>query len=365
MHTLWKSALGASLVAMAALTLPHSARAVHAVSPPHRFDGTLAVLTYNIKGLPWPVARGRTAALARIADRLGAMRETGREPQVVLLQEAFTGEARSIGQRAGYPYVVSGPAAADAGSGTMTGADRRFAADARWWKGETEGKLLGSGLEILSDYPVVAVRRLAFPAFACAGFDCLANKGALLVSLAIPGVSAPVDVLTTHLNSRHASGVDDARSNYAYRRQVAALTAFVRTAHDPARPLIAAGDFNLGWVAPRRAALLTQVREEWSPAAPVRDALGQYRRQGGLLSPDAAFSAHRARDWQFYADGATSRLILTGIDVPFGTEPSGGMLSDHVGYVARFRIQQDGLPPAGIIQQADASGLTRPARSRA
>ena len=40
---------------------------------------------------------------------------------------------------------------------------------------------------LLSDFPIESVRRAAFPADACAGFDCLAAKGAMLVTVSIPG----------------------------------------------------------------------------------------------------------------------------------------------------------------------------------
>ena len=52
-----------------------------------------------------------------------------------------------------------------------------------FWRGERSGKVAGSGLQILSDYPIVAIRRQAFPEAACAGYDCLANKGIVMALL--------------------------------------------------------------------------------------------------------------------------------------------------------------------------------------
>ena len=57
---------------------------------PRPFDGTLSVLTYNVKGLPWPLASGRPEAFSAMADRLRDMRAEGRNPHIVVLQEAFT-----------------------------------------------------------------------------------------------------------------------------------------------------------------------------------------------------------------------------------------------------------------------------------
>ncbi len=62
------------------------------------FDGRLSVMTYNIHGLPWPVAWGRTSAFVQITQRLGALRAGGRQPHVVLLQEAFTRQAQAMWQ---------------------------------------------------------------------------------------------------------------------------------------------------------------------------------------------------------------------------------------------------------------------------
>ncbi|WP_100239799.1 endonuclease/exonuclease/phosphatase family protein [Sphingobium sp. LB126] len=356
MNRFWKIGIIVSVLALLGARHPHPLDVLPAPSATPRFDGTLSVLTYNVKGLPWPVALGRGSALEQIASRLRALRSSGRAPQVVVLQEAFTDEARSIGVEAGYRYVVSGPEADDAGSTSMTHEDRAYASGARWFKGETAGKYVGSGLQILSDYPIRAVSRIAFPSFACAGFDCLANKGALLARLDIPGAATPIDVLTTHLNSRRASRVGDFRTIYAYRRQVGVLSEFIRDNHDLRLPLIAAGDFNVGSAAPRREFLLADVRTKWVQNEPVRDALGQFQRQGGILSSDAADTFRRARDWQFYSDGKAGRLVLTGIDVPFGHDRPGGMLSDHVGYVARYRLEAPNAA-AGDVEQA-----TKPVR---
>lgn len=323
-----------------------------------QFDGTVSILTYNVKGLPWPVAIGRDAALSGIASYLRDLRQSGRAPHIVVLQETFTAKAQSIGAAAGYRYVVQGPDPDTLGATTMTPADRDYASRAHWWKGETAGKYVGSGLQILSDYPVRNVRRIAFPAFACAGFDCLANKGALLATIIIPGAPTPIDVLTTHLNSRRASHVGDDRSIYAYRRQFDALTDFIRTGHDARYPLIAAGDFNVGSKDPRRPETLAAARQKWTLRGDIKDAFGEYVREGGVLAGDAAFAFRRARDWQFYSDGKSVTLTLAGIDVPFGRDGSGRMLSDHAGYTVRYRLGQ----PAVLADEEELA--TRPERSK-
>ncbi|MEG3125123.1 endonuclease/exonuclease/phosphatase family protein [Sphingomonas sp. GB1N7] len=298
-------------------------------------DAVFSVLTYNVKGLPWPVAVGRPADLAAIADRLRAMRVRHEAPQIVVLQEAFTADAQAIGRAAGYRYIVDGPAARTSGRSNRHDA---LSAGARWWKGETEGKVVGSGLQVLSDYPITDVRRMAFPPETCAGYDCLANKGAVIVRITIPGGATPIEIVTTHLNCRKASGVADERSDAAYAAQADLMTRFVQYARDPRYPLIVAGDFNVGHAQARRRSLFRAIAQRWSSAGAVTDALGEARRRGLPMDPDAIASWRHAKDLQIFASGSAAKLDLIGIAVPFGHDRAGAMLSDHIGYVARYRF---------------------------
>ncbi len=329
------SIVGLSVGATIPATLPAS---TPPVTPPP-FDGTLSVLTYNIHGLPWPIARGRDAQFQKMAAELRTLRAAGTNPHVILLQEAFTSEAQSIGRAAGYRYIADGPGADMDDTPGLSTADTAFAAKAHWWKGEGVGKYVGSGLQILSDYPIVSVRRTAYPSFACAGYDCLANKGAMMVSIALPGRADPIDIVDTHMNSRGASGMPEARSLPAYRFQVASLTDFIRKAHDPSHALIVAGDFNIGRDPLRLSGILDGAHSRWAKSGDVMDdAYDEAAHDRLPLSRDALFSRHRARDWQFFDSGTTTHVSLTGIDTPFGHLADGTMLSDHVGYTARYRL---------------------------
>jgi endonuclease/exonuclease/phosphatase family metal-dependent hydrolase len=321
---------------------------------PATFDGTISVLTYNIKGSAWPIAWGRPEAFVAIAGRLLDLRRHRRNPQIVVLQEAFSEEARAIGQESGYRYVVDGPAADEVDPAPMTAGDRAFASQAHWWVGETHGPAVGSGLQLLSDFPVIRIRRMAFPAFACAGYDCLANKGALLVTVRIPGAPSPVDIVTTHMNSRRHSGVPEERSLYAYRRQAESLTRFINRWHDPSFPLIAAGDFNVG-IAPSRWAALRDQVAHWPGPPSIRNAISQVAARSvatGIPMPrDTREIMRRGADWQFYVSGSSARLSPIEVSVPFGREADGSMLSDHIGYVARFRLER-----AAPVRNAAATG---------
>jgi endonuclease/exonuclease/phosphatase family metal-dependent hydrolase len=183
-------------------------------------SGTLSILSYNVEGIPWPAAIGRSAAADEIAASLEAQRLAGTEPHVVALREAFGPDQKQIGRKAVYGYAAFGPSHRFAGSSPQTADDRRFVDKASAWLGETLGKHANSGLAAFSDYPMIWIKRIAYPDYACAGWDCLANRGALAVALAVPGYRQPVVVVDTHLNSRSASHAAGTRSLYAYRRQV-------------------------------------------------------------------------------------------------------------------------------------------------
>ncbi len=331
-----------------AISAPALARPAGATAPQR-----LTVLTYNVKGLPWPLASGRPEALARISVRLRAMRAAGKQPHIVVLQEAFTDAAKRIGRDAGYRYIVNGPSMSQRDQLAMTGDDRRFAAQASWLKGEGQGKLVDSGLQILSDLPVIGTARAAFPHFACAGYDCLANKGVLLVTVQAPGAPTPIAIATAHLNSGRASGVGTERARYAYRRQIDFLGAFFNRHRDPAVPLILAGDFNVGKAPGRRSALLTNVGGWWSSGSrfAYRDGLGACLAKGSGDTPDLADARYvraRARDWQFVTSGQAISVEAARISVPFGRrDPSGAMLSDHIGYAIDYRLTGILPPSAG------------------
>lgn len=305
------------------------------------FDGEISVMTYNVKGGPWPVAWNRSADLYAIGERLQRLRAQGRNPQVVLLQEAFSDDARAIARHAGYRYIAAGPSAADRNPVAPSRTDAAFVAQGTWWLGEGSTRVLDSGLLILSDYPLENVRRVVFPAYACAGLDCMANKGAVLATVRLPGSGSEVDVLDTHLNSRRRSLVGDARSLKAYGRQVQILSAFIANSRDRANPLIAGGDFNVGKASARGSLLWASLRE-WNFGSAVSEALhavvGARRRAGAQLDANTQAVIRRNTDFLFFASGSNGSIAPSDLAVPFGRERSGRMLSDHPGYSAVFRL---------------------------
>ena len=303
-------------------------------------DAALSVMTYNITGLPWPVATGRSAALDRIAARLSALRRMGQQPDVILLQEAFSDEARALAARSGYPHVAFGPDVLLRSPAQADAADGAYLRDARWDRGEAMGKSLGSGLIILSDHPIVATARMAFPDFACAGFDCLANKGVMIAHLAVPGAGR-VSVVNAHLNARKAAGVAIARTQRAYARQVALMTGFIAAHVARGDRLIVGGDMNIGGDPLRRRAFFGGFADARLPFVTVtRGGAQQAAERKDVAESDLLHSIGKGKDWLFARDEAGAAARVLGAQTPFGGEAHGAPLSDHVGYVVHYAMAQ-------------------------
>lgn len=290
----------------------------------------ISVMTYNVKGLPWPLATGRKAALERIGKRLAWMREQGRQPDVIVLQEAFTPDAKAIGDLGGYRYKVIGA------EPSATGSSAR--ADRTWFRGDAPGPKADSGLVLLSDLPILAVSRAAFPDGACAGFDCLAAKGVLLVTLRLRD-GGTVAVATTHLNSRGASRAPIAETTRAYREQVDFLARFLKSEWDPATPLVFAGDFNLGQRS-ERLAILPGGLASFTGHRPADGLQAALRAQRPFArSRDARWIVERARDLHYVFPGEGRTLEPVSAQIPFGSEIDSEPLSDHFGYTIGYRLK--------------------------
>jgi endonuclease/exonuclease/phosphatase family metal-dependent hydrolase len=309
-------------------------------------EAPLSLLTYNVKGLPWPIASGRPAALRAIAAQLRSLRATGQQPHIVAMQEAFVDQAKAIGQEAGYRYSAFGPSE-DAAPLAALPADKAFLGKGSFWLGERSGKHADSGLAVFSDFPIIAVRRIAYPV--CAGYDCLANKGALAVLIAQPGMRSPVIVVDTHLNSNAASRAPRERANHAYFRQIDTLSTFVTNLARTGYPILIAGDFNVGPTTARRSYFQAHLL---APAL----GLGAVQRICTGIGDcaldnrrDVLFSEHRARDWLMFRSDTFQPVRLS---APFGTRSDGSMLSDHVGIAVTYAVAQAFVRPATGIRVA-------------
>lgn len=302
----------------------------------------ISVLTYNVKGLPWPLRmdlgeQDAGAAMAAIGRHLGELRERHAAPHVVLIQEGFPDETALIGIYGGYRYAARGPTRIDAGAAPVTAADAALAREASWRRGETQGPVLDSGLYVFSDYPITVVANQAFGRHACAGYDCLAAKGVLAFTVAIPGVPEPVTLFTVHMNADGASGAPGPLALAAHTLQMDRLGEVLETAVDPALPLIFGGDFNVKAAAGRQ-----RHADRRLGRLGLVSVHGACVQLGPACEPGyrAALGAHwlEPRDVQGFRSGARIRVRPLASAEMFAGPATGGKLSDHVGYAARYRL---------------------------
>lgn len=285
----------------------------------------ISVLTYNVRGLPWPVARDRPAALAAIGAELAELRRQGRQPDVVLLQEGFLGDVRALVRASGYAHAAAGP-------------DRRA--------GGRPGKLTGGGLHVLSDLPILDV--VSAPFSACAGLDCFANKGVMLVRL--QGPDGPLEVVNTHLNSRRASRAAPERARRAHNRQMDELLGFIAVHATPGRPLLIGGDFNVK-NAPER----YYHRAEARPYVVVSEFCHGRPVDCGMAAAAGEAPWLRSQDLQAFVSPAAGAVRPTRTQLMFDGV-TGGRLSDHDGYLVRYALS------AGVAaaEQANRAASVRP-----
>lgn len=311
---------------------------------------SLTVLTYNVAALPFPLATRRRAALGEIGHRLAAMRAAGTAPDVVVLQEGFSADTDLLIGAAGYAYRASGPSTADRATSPPP-MPAGFAAAARTDKGETFGPIQSSGLYVLTDFPIIDKAGRPFGVGVCAGFDCLANKGALAVRLVVPDVPVPVTIVTTHLNARRSSGVSVARANAAHEAQSARLGAFVKDLRAEPGPMILAGDVNSRRAADRFAILDNALEMHW-----VRRFCAQGDACGG--GPIFAGTAPwlRSQDLQAFESGGGVSLHPAAAELWFTGEAGEAPLSDHAGYLVRYDLRwpaQKSVSLASLGQSPD------------
>ncbi|MDR6626585.1 endonuclease/exonuclease/phosphatase family protein [Caulobacter segnis] len=296
---------------------------------------TFSVMTYNVEGLPWPVRTGRGKALKAIGRELAAMRAAGRQPDVVLIQEGFRSEVWDLIDESGYPYVARGPNKGQRDPNMLRGREPDFRRVKYRRKGEGLGKWGSSGLWVLSDHPINWVKSHAY--HYCAGLDCLANKGVMLVSLDVAGLPTPVEVADTHLNSKGASGVPRRRATQAHRLQADELKGFMREDRTPGAPLLVGGDFNVMHSPERFNHVMAdypfEVVSRWCHHRPGACAT--------QISYDGDAPWLDTQDLIGFLDGERVTVTPVAVEATFdgASEP---VLSDHDGYKVTFRLTPKG-----------------------
>jgi endonuclease/exonuclease/phosphatase family metal-dependent hydrolase len=290
----------------------------------------IKVLSYNINGLPAPIKTGKTPYYKRIADVLRHQRAAGTQPDVVLLQEAFDSRSDIIAETTGYKYVLKGPGRKD----TSQRGDAHWVQKTRkaYASFSDPQKFLGSGLWILSDYPIVAAQHKAFNSDECAGFDCLANKSILLARIQVPGLAQPLDIINSHFNSRSAAKGPKKFVLLSHYRQTDTLKWFLgKTEQGNAR--IVAGDFNT-----RQAKRYDYFKETIGFADAGVDCLADSVKctvAEGTRVEELLFNTN---DKQFYKNGGGTEVVPVAMGRNFDEMLNGKPLSDHLGYEVVYKL---------------------------
>ncbi len=314
----------------------------------------ISVLIYNVAGLPWPVARGKTsrdtddqgkripidgkrsAAMKKIGDMLGEMRSQGAEPDIIMLQEAFISDSAKIPKRGGYPNWVAGPGRKDLGPKHSDRASEEFIDERSALKGEKAGKLQSSGLLLASNFPIVELFNHPFNQYECGGLDCLANKGVLMAELEIPGLPDHVMLATTHFNSRGASRVSSERSLTAHNLQVDEANEFIESVVKDEQPIIWGGDINMRnaddrfeYFVERSGGKLNEVSSFCID--PANDC--EVRIQWETDTP-----WYETQDLQGWLSGKRVSVVPFRVEAMFDEPQEGIMPSDHNGLLVHYRL---------------------------
>lgn len=291
----------------------------------------LKVLTYNIEGLGFPARTGRGAQLRQIGEHLDAMRQAGTGPDIVLFQEMFSGAAKTAVMRSGYPAITSGPTAATSATGPKPD---KLPGKAKITRGELGIKFAGSGLAIASRFPIIATDMRAYGKRACAGLDCMSNKGIVLAQIVVPGVPTPIDVYDTHMNSRGASKAPPKRNLAAHDRQALEASEFIDQTHNDNFPVVFGGDFNMRHSEPRwenftkyqKMLLVHRVCADTASGCDVK------------MSWDGDAPWMDTQDLQFYWGGSPVAIRPIRVEAVFDGSPNSPVLSDHDGFMVTYEL---------------------------
>ncbi|NVJ97678.1 MAG: endonuclease/exonuclease/phosphatase family protein [Alphaproteobacteria bacterium] len=290
----------------------------------------IRVLSYNINALPSVAKKGGSDQYEAIAQELRERRKEGTHPQVVLLQEVFNSKADVIIEQTGYPFVVHGPGRKDT--------SKRGKAH---WSQQTRKqystftnpqKFTGSGLVILSDFPILEAHHKAFDSDTCAGIDCLANKAIMMVRLDVPGLDVPLDVINSHFNSRGTAAAPKKWTLKAHQKQTDTLVWFLDKMK-AGNPQILAGDFNTKY----------QARYNY-----FKEQVGFVDIGENCLALEAVCTVdpatktdmilYNTNDKHFAAPGQAYGITPTFVARNFTGKVNGKPFSDHLGYEVHYRL---------------------------
>jgi endonuclease/exonuclease/phosphatase family metal-dependent hydrolase len=243
------------------------------------------LLSYNIWGLPRWMTGARSGRYQRIAREMERL-----DPDIALLQEAWTAEARKSVPTAG-----------------------------SWWNARAAGQrtfFQQSGLKTLSKFPIIGG---GFYPFSQAAFpDRFVNKGVLKTTISLPGGSI-LNVWNVHLQ---AGGPVAIR-----RSQVQELVVLVHAAEDGQIADLVGGDFNC---TPES----TLYRELEQALGPTTYGLGGDKPLATWSRLSAKPAAGQTLDYIFVRAKRFLRRVRAFTRVVFAESSLAQRLSDHFGLEA-------------------------------
>jgi len=298
---------------------------------PHAVD--ITVLSYNINGLPSPIKKGKAPHYARIAELLIQRRTQGTQPNIVLIQEAFDGQADIVAETTGYQYVLKGPSRKEPSQ----------RGDAHWVQKTRKAyasfsdpqKFLNSGLIILSDFPIIEARHKAFNSDECAGLDCLSNKSILLARIQVPGLDKPIDIINSHFNSRGTAKAPRKEVLQAHYRQTETLKWFLDKINI-GNATIVAGDFNT-----KQAARYDYFKKTIGYKDAGEICVNEPQSCVIVAGTAPELILYKTNDKQFIKDGEGAHIDPQHMERNFDEMLNGKPLSDHLGYEVTYSITSD------------------------
>lgn len=259
------------------------------------YADTLKVLSYNTWGVPlavWDTWRYQAAMIE--IEKLN--------PDVVVLSEVFTAKAKHAFLSRQYPYHADG--------------------------GQFLPRLVGSGLRILSKYPLENHATLTYRS--CKKADCLSRKGANLVTVIMPS-GKKLNVVATHLN---AAGGEETRID-----QLVQLKIFSEWYEDRHAPTLIAGDLNFQPQSNEYDYTVKnlEVRDGWTDTHPASEPGITYDAYENHYAHDYCIKLRdplfKGRIDYLFTKGAI-KTLATQLEMNEGDD----VLSDHYGLMGEFEI---------------------------
>jgi endonuclease/exonuclease/phosphatase family metal-dependent hydrolase len=262
----------------------------------------LRVVSYNVWGLPRPLLQkpSRLPDIARLIPSLNA--------DILTFQETFSEDTHVLARLPEYPHVAWGP--------------------------KRKTLMLSSGILTISKWPIVETATMTYTK--CAGFDCLARKGALYTRIAVPGIG-DVDVFTSHLNANAKVSL--------HLHQTKEFFAFIAK-HSGNRPLIVTGDFNFttGSEPYHYFLKLLSGRDAHAEYVAQTPGLSEIEADGFTADPrrntnlKMSGNSPRRLDHIWISESAGQPIEVARSGMIFEAPVSGRHLSDHFGIMNTLRI---------------------------